>query len=37
MFGLGATAFAGGLMIGSFLTVVASRVPEGRSFMGPRS
>ena len=37
MFGLGATAFAGGLVIGSFLTVVAHRVPEGRSIMGPRS
>lgn len=37
MIGLGATAFAGGLMIGSFLTVVAHRVPEGRSIMGPRS
>ena len=37
MFGLGATAFAGGLVIGSFLTVVASRVPEGRSIVGPRS
>jgi leader peptidase (prepilin peptidase)/N-methyltransferase len=37
MFGLGTTAFAGGLVIGSFLTVVAHRVPEGRSIMGPRS
>jgi leader peptidase (prepilin peptidase)/N-methyltransferase len=37
MFGLGATAFAGGLMIGSFLTVVAHRVPEGQSIVGPRS
>ena len=37
MFGLGATAFAGGLVIGSFLTVVAHRVPEGRSIVGPRS
>ena len=37
MFGLGATAFAGGLVIGSFLTVVAHRVPEGRSILGPRS
>jgi len=37
MFGLGATAFAGGLMIGSFLTVVAHRVPQGQSIMGPRS
>ena len=37
MFGIGATAFAGGLMIGSFLTVVAHRVPEGRSIVGPRS
>ena len=37
MIGLGATAFAGGLVIGSFLTVVAHRVPEGRSIVGPRS
>jgi leader peptidase (prepilin peptidase) / N-methyltransferase len=37
MFGLGATAFAGGLVIGSFLTVVAHRVPEGQSIVGPRS
>jgi leader peptidase (prepilin peptidase)/N-methyltransferase len=37
MFGFGATAFAGGLVIGSFLTVVAHRVPEGRSVVGPRS
>ncbi len=37
MFGFGATAFAGGLVIGSFLTVVAHRVPQGRSIVGPRS
>jgi leader peptidase (prepilin peptidase) / N-methyltransferase len=30
-------AFAGGLMAGSFLTVVAHRVPRGESIVGPRS
>jgi leader peptidase (prepilin peptidase)/N-methyltransferase len=30
-------AFIGGLLIGSFLTVVAHRVPRGESFVGPRS
>lgn len=30
-------AFVGGLLTGSFLTVVASRVPEGRSVVAPRS
>jgi leader peptidase (prepilin peptidase) / N-methyltransferase len=30
-------AFIGGLLIGSFLTVVAHRVPRGESFIGPRS
>ncbi len=30
-------AFLGGLLIGSFLTVVAHRVPRGESIVGPRS
>jgi leader peptidase (prepilin peptidase) / N-methyltransferase len=30
-------AFAWGLMVGSFLTVVAHRVPRGESVVGPRS
>jgi leader peptidase (prepilin peptidase)/N-methyltransferase len=30
-------AFAGGLMAGSFVTVVAHRVPRGESIVGPRS
>jgi leader peptidase (prepilin peptidase)/N-methyltransferase len=30
-------AFVGGLMIGSFVTVVAHRVPRGESIVGPRS
>jgi leader peptidase (prepilin peptidase)/N-methyltransferase len=30
-------AFVGGLLIGSFLTVVAHRVPRGESIVGPRS
>jgi leader peptidase (prepilin peptidase) / N-methyltransferase len=30
-------AFLGGLLIGSFLTVVAHRVPRGESVVGPRS
>lgn len=30
-------AFLGGLMLGSFVTVVAHRVPRGESIVGPRS
>ncbi len=30
-------AFLGGLLVGSFLTVVAYRVPRGESIVGPRS
>jgi leader peptidase (prepilin peptidase) / N-methyltransferase len=30
-------AFLGGLMMGSFMTVVAHRVPRGESIVGPRS
>ncbi|TMK56522.1 MAG: prepilin peptidase [Actinobacteria bacterium] len=30
-------AFLGGLLVGSFLTVVAHRVPRGESIVGPRS
>jgi leader peptidase (prepilin peptidase)/N-methyltransferase len=32
-----ATAFVGGAIIGSFITVVAHRVPRGESFVGGRS
>jgi leader peptidase (prepilin peptidase) / N-methyltransferase len=32
-----AFAFLGGLLIGSFITVVAHRVPRGESIVGPRS
>jgi leader peptidase (prepilin peptidase)/N-methyltransferase len=32
-----AIAFAGGLIVGSFVTVVAYRVPRGESIVGPRS
>lgn len=32
-----AIAFLGGLVVGSFLTVVAHRVPRGESIVGPRS
>jgi len=32
-----ALAFFGGLMMGSFVTVVAHRVPRGESIVGPRS
>jgi len=32
-----AVAFLGGLLVGSFLTVVAHRVPRGESIVGPRS
>ena len=37
MAGVGAIAFLGGLVTGSFLTVVAHRVPLGVSIVGPRS
>ena len=30
-------AFLGGLLVGSFVTVVAHRVPRGESIVGPRS
>lgn len=30
-------AFLGGLLVGSFVTVVAHRVPQGESIVGPRS
>jgi leader peptidase (prepilin peptidase) / N-methyltransferase len=33
----GAIAFLGGLIVGSFVTVVAHRVPRGESIVGPRS
>ncbi len=32
-----AIAFCGGLIVGSFVTVVAHRVPRGESIVGPRS
>ena len=32
-----AIAFLGGLIVGSFITVVAYRVPRGESILGPRS
>jgi len=32
-----ALAFLGGLLVGSFVTVVAHRVPRGESIVGPRS
>ncbi len=32
-----AIAFLGGLVVGSFVTVVAHRVPRGESIVGPRS
>lgn len=34
---IAAIAFPGGLMMGSFVTVVAHRVPRGESIVGPRS
>ena len=34
---IAAIAFPGGLMMGSFVTVVAHRVPRGESSVGPRS
>jgi leader peptidase (prepilin peptidase)/N-methyltransferase len=37
MAGIVAIAFVGGLMIGSFATAVAHRVPRGMSIAGPRS
>jgi len=37
MIGLAALAFAGGLIAGSFVGVVAHRVPRGESIVGPRS
>ncbi len=37
MAAVGAIAFLGGLMAGSFATVVAHRVPRGESIVGPRS
>jgi leader peptidase (prepilin peptidase) / N-methyltransferase len=37
MIGLAALAFAGGLIAGSFIGVVAHRVPRGESIVGPRS
>lgn len=37
MGGVGAIAFLAGLMAGSFITVVAHRVPQGLSIVGPRS
>ncbi len=37
MAGAAAFAFLGGLLAGSFVTVVAHRVPRGESIVGPRS
>jgi leader peptidase (prepilin peptidase)/N-methyltransferase len=37
MVGAAAFAFLGGLLVGSFTTVVAHRVPRGESIVGPRS
>lgn len=37
MAGIGTFAFLAGLMAGSFITVVAHRVPQGLSIVGPRS
>lgn len=37
MIGLGLIAFALGLIVGSFVTAVAHRVPRGMSIVGPRS
>lgn len=34
---IAAIAFLGGLIVGSFVTVVAHRVPRGESIVGPRS
>jgi leader peptidase (prepilin peptidase) / N-methyltransferase len=37
MFPLASIAFIGGMVTGSFVGVVAHRVPRGRSIVGPRS
>jgi len=37
MFPIASLAFIGGMITGSFLGVVAHRVPQGRSIVGPRS
>jgi leader peptidase (prepilin peptidase) / N-methyltransferase len=37
MAGVAVFAFFGGLLVGSFITVVAHRVPRGESIVGPRS
>jgi leader peptidase (prepilin peptidase) / N-methyltransferase len=37
MFPIASIAFVGGLITGSFVSVVAHRVPRGRSIVGPRS
>src|SRR5689334_19004110 len=37
MFPIASIAFIGGMITGSFLGVVAHRVPQGRSIVGPRS
>lgn len=37
MFPIASLAFIGGMITGSFVGVVAHRVPRGRSIMGPRS
>src|SRR5919106_5155163 len=37
MIGVAALAFAGGLVAGRFIGVVAHRVPRGESIVGPRS
>jgi leader peptidase (prepilin peptidase) / N-methyltransferase len=37
MLGAAVVAFLGGLLVGSFTTVVAHRVPRGESIVGPRS
>lgn len=37
MFPIASLAFIGGMITGSFLGVVAHRVPQGRSIIGPRS
>ena len=37
MIAAAAFAFLGGLLVGSFVTVVAHRVPRGESIVGPRS
>ena len=37
MFPIASLAFVGGMIAGSFIGVVAHRVPRGRSIVGPRS